>query len=257
MKYELYHHGIKGQKWGVRRFQNEDGSLTAEGEKRYSESLSSVYGDDGDEDYAISKGTSIFRRTSSLKDDDTGERKYAYTYDYDDPTDDNFYKQFGKRVTEYTVADDAVLAGRRTLGKAFAERMLELDDENDIAAMRSVYRGTQRRLGEAYVSDLFKLPYEPSKHIEALEKAGADMVARMLSFPRNEMADEEMRYEGKRDRDTAANDIGRSIVDRLLADGYSGLRDYNDYGSAAGVHTPTVVFDPGKTLSRTRSWIED
>lgn len=32
---ELYHHGIKGQKWGVRRFQNEDGSLTAKGEKRY------------------------------------------------------------------------------------------------------------------------------------------------------------------------------------------------------------------------------
>lgn len=32
---ELYHHGIKGQKWGVRRFQNEDGSLTAKGVKRY------------------------------------------------------------------------------------------------------------------------------------------------------------------------------------------------------------------------------
>ena len=32
---ELYHHGIKGQKWGVRRFQNEDGSLTPAGEKRY------------------------------------------------------------------------------------------------------------------------------------------------------------------------------------------------------------------------------
>ncbi len=26
---ELYHHGIKGQKWGVRRFQNPDGTLTA------------------------------------------------------------------------------------------------------------------------------------------------------------------------------------------------------------------------------------
>ena len=32
---ELYHYGIKGQKWGVRRFQNKDGTLTAKGKKRY------------------------------------------------------------------------------------------------------------------------------------------------------------------------------------------------------------------------------
>lgn len=32
---ELYHWGIKGQKWGVRRYQNEDGSLTEEGLRRY------------------------------------------------------------------------------------------------------------------------------------------------------------------------------------------------------------------------------
>lgn len=32
---ELYHHGIIGQKWGVRRYQNPDGSLTPEGRKRY------------------------------------------------------------------------------------------------------------------------------------------------------------------------------------------------------------------------------
>lgn len=31
---ELYHHGIKGQKWGVRRYQNKDGTLTTEGKKR-------------------------------------------------------------------------------------------------------------------------------------------------------------------------------------------------------------------------------
>lgn len=35
--YELYHHGIKGMKWGVRRFQNKDGSLTNAGKKRYNE----------------------------------------------------------------------------------------------------------------------------------------------------------------------------------------------------------------------------
>ena len=31
----LIHHGIKGQKWGIRRFQNEDGTLTEEGKRRY------------------------------------------------------------------------------------------------------------------------------------------------------------------------------------------------------------------------------
>lgn len=34
-EYELYHHGIKGMKWGIRRFQKKDGSLTPAGKKRY------------------------------------------------------------------------------------------------------------------------------------------------------------------------------------------------------------------------------
>ena len=33
---ELYHHGIKGMHWGIRRYQNQDGSLTEAGKKRRS-----------------------------------------------------------------------------------------------------------------------------------------------------------------------------------------------------------------------------
>lgn len=36
---ELTHHGIKGMKWGVRRFQNKDGSLTPAGRRRYDDEI--------------------------------------------------------------------------------------------------------------------------------------------------------------------------------------------------------------------------
>ena len=40
---ELYHYGVKGMKWGVRRYQRTDGSLTAAGKRRYSDKEISDY----------------------------------------------------------------------------------------------------------------------------------------------------------------------------------------------------------------------
>lgn len=39
---ELYHHGVKGQRWGVRRYQNKDGSLTSYGKNRYAKELAKL-----------------------------------------------------------------------------------------------------------------------------------------------------------------------------------------------------------------------
>ena len=36
---ELYHFGIKGMRWGIRRYQNKDGSLTPKGQKRYNKEM--------------------------------------------------------------------------------------------------------------------------------------------------------------------------------------------------------------------------
>lgn len=54
---ELYHYGIEGQKWGVRRFQNEDGSLTPAGKERY-------YGSQSRIARAASNAGGVIRRTA-------------------------------------------------------------------------------------------------------------------------------------------------------------------------------------------------
>lgn len=260
---ELQHHGVKGMKWGIRRYQNEDGSLTTEGEKRYEKSLSKVYdGLDDKDDYVIPAGTTVSRRSNSDKEGVFSNKKVTYTYD-EDSADDGFYKQFGKKVTEFETVGDLKMAGKTILGKALVNRLMSADEEG-LDAMGAIYEQREidyrRQLGEDYVSssELFKAPFNPSdKNIKALMGVGGDLVGQMVGAKRNDKIDAKFKKRGMRDTDTYLNDMGLDVVQQLTDAGYGGMRDYHDYGSAAGVNTPTVIFNPEDRLRRRRERIDD
>lgn len=78
---ELYHYGVLGMKWGVRRYQNKDGSLTKAGKKKYGTLTPIRY--DESEDYAklpngkywTSKSEKAYRKSLSYKDRKAWDKK--------------------------------------------------------------------------------------------------------------------------------------------------------------------------------------
>ena len=106
---ELCHWGIKGQKWGIRRYQNKDGSLTPAGRKRYGDDASS----DTPKKKSVKDMTDDEIRTAIAR--KKLENEYR-TYHPEPIKKDGFAKQF---------LDEAIKPAVKNAGKDFIEKALK------------------------------------------------------------------------------------------------------------------------------------
>lgn len=108
----LAHHGIKGQRWGVRRFQNSDGSLTAAGKKRRGVS-------DKDDKNAYIKAITEKHSNKSFKDS---------TRDITVDVLKSRVDQVGKKLDERLEKDSKLYRTTKDLAKITAEKNLNTDE---------------------------------------------------------------------------------------------------------------------------------
>ncbi len=101
MDNELQHHGIKRQKWGVRRFQNPDGSLTPAGIRRYrknSERIERELNEPAKKQATVEDYEKALKRTKSIGDDIDEVRKM--NDDFRKSNDPNLEKRIRKSTEQ-------------------------------------------------------------------------------------------------------------------------------------------------------------
>ncbi len=97
---ELYHHGIKGQKWGIRRYQNPDGTLTEEGRKHLGYGERVAIRKAAKKEYRDVRDKAYAKYEKRINDIEAGYKKGQNLSDEDSKKELEAEKEYNKTVAE-------------------------------------------------------------------------------------------------------------------------------------------------------------
>lgn len=233
---EIYHWGIKGMKWGIRRYQNEDGSLTAEGKKRYLNSDGTLnkkgkkkFGDSVKLD-VVKKKTAKEMTDEELdraiirarKEDEYNRLRPEQTTDSKSSSKNNIMNKLINDMVVPAVINSGRNAMQKAIDKLADKYLKDKVDPNSIEALRKTY---DRLKLEKDIADL-KKSKEPSwddklkeQQYKANEKKEAE--ARAQAERERQTKEANAEAEARRRRQQVRNTMDRVSTSKSKSDKYN------------------------------------
>jgi len=204
----IAHHGILGQKWGIRRYQNPDGTLTPEGRKRYGEKLGKeIYkidkkfpGSDRQSTWqAYDRFDDAIRRNKAVKDFNNQNQNYKQmretkkeikqiATDISDQVNRELEKKYGNFLTLSSAEQgNYIREGLHTSYERAHKNSNLLKLENDYKKYSKEYERESREFLKEYGGDYFAKDSQGKARINVNIKTGEVSQSKILDIVAVEM----------------------------------------------------------------------